>query len=77
MTAMRTHADIIRPAEVEALASALGVSVHTVRSWRQRDSIPAEHWKVLVGLGAATLDELADAAAAKRATDANQQGKAA
>mgnify|MGYP001574337554 CR=1 FL=1 len=63
---MRTHADILKPADDQALAAELGISVHTVRSWRQRNSIPAEHWKALEDTQRASLGELAAAAAAKR-----------
>lgn len=63
---MRTHSDIIKPSDAEMLAEQLGVSVHTVRSWRQRDSIPGEYWDDLERLKVTTLKELAEAAAAKR-----------
>lgn len=64
---MTTHADIVRSAaKAEAVASACGVSVHTVRSWITRDSIPAEHWATFAAADWATLDVLADAAARKR-----------
>lgn len=65
---MRTHSQIIREAgTAETVALNLGVSVNTVRSWIQRDSIPAERWAALRSLNAASLDELATAAATKRA----------
>ena len=70
--AMRNHADIVRdvgPAEVAALT---GASIHTVRSWAQRKSIPAEYWTALVGRGWAELGELATAAAAKKAESSRQ-----
>lgn len=56
---MKTHADIVAAADVLKLAADCGVSVHTVRSWGQRNSIPAEHWPVFVEAGKATLVELA------------------
>lgn len=71
--AMRTHADIIRDAGGPvAVHDGLGLEAkqHTVRSWLQRDSIPADHWKACALAGFATLDELATAAAAKRAEHA-------
>jgi len=43
------------------------VSIHTVRSWMQRDSIPPEHWLALADAGLTTLDELA--LAARRASE--------
>jgi hypothetical protein len=65
---MRTHSQIVvaagKPGE---LAMRRGVSVHTVRSWIQRDSIPGEHWAGFAADGHATLEELADAAASRRA----------
>lgn len=64
---MRSHAQIISDAKPDALAEALSLSVNTVRAWRQRNSIPAEHWKALEEMQAATLGELAEAAARERA----------
>jgi uncharacterized protein YjcR len=64
---MRTHSEIVSAAgRPEVVAEQRGVSVHTVRSWIQRDSIPAEHWAAFAGDDHATLKELADAAARKR-----------
>lgn len=63
---MTTHADIVKAAgTAEEVASRRGVSVHTVRSWIQRDSIPAEHWAGFAADRAATLKELAEIAASK------------
>jgi hypothetical protein len=73
---MTTHSDIIKRAGTPAaILEKIGsvVSVHTVTSWRQRNSIPAEHWKVFCETGLATLEELAVAAAERpssRAQDA-------
>lgn len=64
---MRTHADIIRNAGEDAVHALTRASIHTIRSWVQRDSIPAPHWVTLVTAGHATADELMAAAAAKRA----------
>jgi len=67
---MRTHAAIIKDAGgVRAFHDALGLTgkVHTVGSWRQRDSIPADHWKAIADLRFATLEELAEAAATRQA----------
>lgn len=67
---MRTHAEIVAAAgKPEEVALRRGVSVHTVRSWIQRDSIPADHWAAFAREGHATLDELADAAEARRRSD--------
>lgn len=57
---MREHGEIVRAAGIDAVASATDVSVHTVRSWIQRESVPAEHWKLFAERGWATLDELAE-----------------
>ena len=57
---MREHPDIVRAAGVEAVAEATGASTHTVRSWIQRGSVPAEHWKLFADHGWATLEELAE-----------------
>lgn len=70
---MRTHAAILKDAEADKLAEHLGLSVNTVRAWRQRDSIPGEYWKQIDGLGIATLEELAEAAASKRAAEPEQR----
>lgn len=65
---MRTHSEIVRGAgSPEMIAEARGVSIHTVRSWVHRDSIPAEHWAGFASAKWATLDELAQAAAGKAA----------
>lgn len=63
MRRMRSHSAVIDHKQVAMLAEQLGVSVHTVRSWKQRDSIPAEYWAALETRGVATLEELAEAAA--------------
>jgi hypothetical protein len=64
---MRTHAQIVAAAgKPEEVAIRRCVSVHTVRSWVQRDSIPAEHWAAFADEGNASLEELALAAAARR-----------
>ena len=61
---MRTHVEIIKAAGTDAIVerAGLSVSVHTVRSWRQRGSIPGEYWKAISDAGLATLTELAAAA---------------
>lgn len=67
---MRTHAEIVVAAgKSEEVALRRRVSVHTVRSWIQRDSIPSEHWAAFARDGVATTDELAQAAEAKRRSD--------
>lgn len=53
---MKTHADILK--DPDAVAEHLGKSVNTVRSWKQRKSIPADQWPALIAGGFATLDEL-------------------
>ncbi len=68
LTGMRSHRDIIRSAGVQVVHDAVGFAdkMHTVRSWSQRDSIPAEHWQALSEARLASLEELAAAAARKR-----------
>lgn len=67
MRGMRTHTDIVKAAgQPEAVGGVLGVSRHTVRSWVQRDSIPADKWAAFAAQGWATLDELAQAVAFKK-----------
>ena len=56
---MRTHSDIVAAADCDKIAELRGASIHTVRSWGQRNSIPAEHWPTFIALGSATLEELA------------------
>ena len=57
---MREHGEIVRAAGIDAVAEATGASIHTVRSWIQRESIPAEHWKLFAEREWATLEELAE-----------------
>ena len=64
---MRTHSEIIRVATPQVVSDLTGTSIHTVRSWVQRDSIPSEYWAALINADHATADELIGAAAAKRA----------
>lgn len=62
MESMRSHAQIVSDAgKTEAIAIRLGISVHTVRSWVQRNSIPPAHWAGFAEAGWTTLSELADA----------------
>jgi hypothetical protein len=65
--AMRSHSDIIRAATPQTVSELTATSIHTVRSWAQRDSIPSEYWAMLIAASHATAEELIDAAAAKRA----------
>lgn len=62
---MRTHTEIVSAAGADRLATLRSVSLHTARSWAQRDSIPSEHWADIAREQLATLEELAAAAAAK------------
>lgn len=65
---MLKHSDIVKRAGTpEVVADWRGVSIHTVRSWIQRNSIPADHWLAFVNAGHATLEELAETAARKTA----------
>jgi hypothetical protein len=65
---MRTHSEIVKAVgSPEKVAEHCGVSVHTVRSWIQRDSIPADQWAAFAKDEWATLEELAMAAARRAA----------
>ena len=61
--AMRSHSQIIRDVGAETVADRTDTSIHTVRSWAQRDSIPAVQWAWFASQGHATLEELATYAA--------------
>lgn len=71
--AMRTHRNILRESSHDRIAALTGRPITTVRSWDQRDSIPATMWLDLAGANIASLEELA-AGAARRSSD---QGEAA
>lgn len=62
---MKTHKQIIQSTGAQSVIdrAGLGVTIHTVRSWQQRDGIPAQYWAALDASGIATLAELAAAAA--------------
>lgn len=64
--AMRSHTEIIRQAGEDAVVAATKAPLNTVRSWAQRDSIPAPHWAALVAAKLCTADELTIAAAARK-----------
>lgn len=67
---MTTHSEIIRRAgSAQEVARDHGVSIHTVRSWIQRDSIPSDRWASFVRQHKATLKELAEAAEARRSRE--------
>lgn len=64
---MRTHAEIVKAAgKAEDVAAERGVSIHTVRSWIQRDSIPPEFWASFAGGNALVLEELAESKRPRR-----------
>ena len=67
---MKTHKQIIQAAGAQSVIdrAGLGVTIHTVRSWQQRDGIPAQYWAALDASGVASLAELAAAAAAGSAS---------
>ena len=66
---MRTHSEIIGDAtgirKLQELFPA--VSEHSIRSWRQRNSIPGEYWAGIAAAEIASLDELAKAVAKDKA----------
>lgn len=55
---MANHRDIIRAAGHAAIAEATGRPITTVRSWDQRESIPATEWTVFIVKGWATAEDL-------------------
>lgn len=61
-----SHRDIIKSAGgPAALGRKINVDPNTTKAWNRLDSIPAPHWVALAEAGVATLDQLAQAAAAK------------
>lgn len=64
---MRSHSEIIRVAGIDAVIAATLSPENTVRSWVRRDKVPDEHWKRFHDHGFATLAELAEYAATKKA----------
>ena len=64
---MRNHAEIVKDIGAAELASLTGAPITTVRSWAQRDRIPADHWHVLVVEELATASELMAGLARKAA----------
>jgi len=64
---MRTHHQIIADANgPAAIARVVGVDPGLAKQWKRNGSIPAPYWSGLAAAGVATLEELADAAAARR-----------
>lgn len=63
---MRTHSKIIADAGgASAIKHNLGLdaSIHAIRSWGARCSIPSPYWRLFAINGLASLDELASAVA--------------
>jgi len=67
---MRTHSTILREAGHDQIIALTGLKATTVRSWDQRDSIPADVWSALVSAKLATWEELAAPVSRKRRQDA-------
>lgn len=75
---MRTHSQIITDAGgYRAVAEALDQPPERTRFWERRKAIPPEQWKAAADAGLATLEELAEAAAARRAELPTIHGAAA
>lgn len=55
-----SHANIITTDRIPAIAEATGMTEIGVRSWRQRNRIPSEHWPKIAQLGFATVEQLAE-----------------
>ena len=64
---MRTHAAIVNAIGPAKVADRYSLSIHTVRSWVSRDKIPDEYWADFAKRNEATLAELAEHAAKKKA----------
>ncbi|WP_170828756.1 hypothetical protein [Sphingobium yanoikuyae] len=61
-----THRDIIaRNGGPAALGRKIDVDPNTAKAWNRLDSIPAPYWHAIAGADAATLEELAAAAASR------------
>lgn len=58
------------------LARLIAVDPNTVKAWNRLDSIPAPHWQAITDAGAASLDELALAAARKVPAEPKAQAAA-
>lgn len=64
----RSFEQIVKDVGEDTLIDRLGLKPHQPRDWRIRKSIPPEHWRAMADLGFASLEELAAAAEARRAT---------
>jgi hypothetical protein len=47
-TPPKTHAEILESLDLRSIAKGFGLSLLTVKSWRDRDSIPAPYWRRLI-----------------------------
>ena len=79
---MRSHREIIQAHGAAALVrdlARIGIEVHqtTPQRWADRNSVPGEYWGALVDLGLGTLEELAEAAEARKFPEVAQQRDAA
>jgi hypothetical protein len=75
---MRSHLQIIGDSGgYRSLAEKLGQPAERVRFWERRKAIPPEQWKAVADAGLATLEELAEAAAARKINDDASHGAAA
>lgn len=64
---MRTHLQIIQDeGGYQAVATKVDRPKSQVRFWERRGTLPPEHWKAIADAGIATLEELAEAAAAAK-----------
>lgn len=59
-----THAEIIKQAGFRQISNVTGVKHRTVKSWRERNSIPGKVWAALAEAGIASLETLAEGARA-------------
>lgn len=62
--ALPSHKDIIdRNGGPASLGRKIGVDPNNVKAWKRLGSIPAHHWQAIAEANAASLEELAEAAA--------------
>lgn len=65
---MMTFPEIFKRTGPTEMARKIGFDdPNTVHAWKRTESIPAPYWKAIADAGVATLEELAEAAAARRA----------
>jgi hypothetical protein len=74
---MRTHRDILSTAGHDRIAELTDRPITTVRSWAQRNSIPATEWRTLIDAKVCTACELIDGVAVRGVMPTAKEGAAA